>query len=105
MDKNFAGAAMREKQNAKMRFEFPPQESQTLAEMFGFIEVRVGDTTKPTPQHLTPREIPGTGGVETTAEADAVARPYMRAAYTHTRLTRFAACPNLKLRGSCSVLI
>jgi len=31
---------MREKQNAKMRFEFPPQKSQTLAQMFGFIEVR-----------------------------------------------------------------
>ncbi len=40
MEKNFTGAVMREKQNAKMRFEFPPQESQTLAQMFGFIEVR-----------------------------------------------------------------
>lgn len=34
---------MREKQNAKMRFEFPPQENQTLAQMFGFIEVRRDD--------------------------------------------------------------
>ena len=31
---------LREKQNAKMRFEFPHQEGQTLAQMFGFIEVR-----------------------------------------------------------------
>lgn len=46
MEKNFAGAAMREKQNAKMRFEFPPQESQTLADMFGFIEVRAGDNVQ-----------------------------------------------------------
>lgn len=39
MDKHFPGSEMREKQNAKMRFEFPPQENQTLAQMFGFIEV------------------------------------------------------------------
>lgn len=39
MEKNFPGSVMREKQNAKMRFEFPPQENQTLAQMFGFIEV------------------------------------------------------------------
>eukprot|EP00903_Cladosiphon_okamuranus_P008962 g8576.t1 len=38
MNQNFAGTAMREKQNAKMRFEFPPQKKRTLAEMFGFIE-------------------------------------------------------------------
>ncbi|CAN0297351.1 unnamed protein product [Ectocarpus sp. 4 AP-2014] len=38
MEKNFAGAMMREKQSAKMRFEFPPQENRTLAQMFGFIE-------------------------------------------------------------------
>ena len=37
---NFEGAILREKQNAKMRFEFPHQEGQTLAQMFGFIEVR-----------------------------------------------------------------
>lgn len=37
---NFEGAVLREKQNAKMRFEFPEQENQTLAQMFGFIEVR-----------------------------------------------------------------
>ncbi|CAM9541397.1 unnamed protein product [Ascophyllum nodosum] len=35
---NFEGAMLREKQNAKMRFEFPHQEGQTLAQMFGFIE-------------------------------------------------------------------
>lgn len=39
MQENFAGAVMREKQNTKMRFEFPPQENQTLAQMFGFVEV------------------------------------------------------------------
>ena len=41
MERHFPGSEMREKQNAKMRFEFPPQEqeSQTLAQMFGFIEV------------------------------------------------------------------
>ena len=39
VEKNFPGSVMREKQNSKMRFEFPPQESQTLAQMFGFIEV------------------------------------------------------------------
>ncbi|CAM9216451.1 unnamed protein product [Ectocarpus fasciculatus] len=38
MQQHFAGAVLREKQNAKMRFEFPPQENQTLAQMFGFIE-------------------------------------------------------------------
>ncbi|CAM9274541.1 unnamed protein product, partial [Hapterophycus canaliculatus] len=38
MQENFAGVVMREKQNAKMRFEFPPQEKQTLAQMFGFVE-------------------------------------------------------------------
>lgn len=40
MDENFQGASLREKQNAKMRFEFPQQEGKTLAKMFGFIEVR-----------------------------------------------------------------
>ena len=38
MHKNFPGSEMREKQNAKMRFEFPQQENMTLADMFGFIE-------------------------------------------------------------------
>ncbi|CAN0021601.1 unnamed protein product [Pylaiella littoralis] len=38
MQQHFAGAAMREKQNAKMRFEFPQQDNLTLAETFGFIE-------------------------------------------------------------------
>lgn len=37
---NFVGATLREKQNTKMRFEFPAQEGKTLAQMFGFIEVR-----------------------------------------------------------------
>jgi len=37
---NFLGATLREKQNAKMRFEFPQQDGRTLAQMFGFIEVR-----------------------------------------------------------------
>ena len=37
---NFLGAMLREKQNAKMRFEFPQQDGKTLAQMFGFIEVR-----------------------------------------------------------------
>ncbi|CAN0432949.1 unnamed protein product [Hapterophycus canaliculatus] len=40
MQQNFAGAVLREKQNAKMRFEFPAQKNQTLADMFGFIEVK-----------------------------------------------------------------
>ena len=44
INQNFAGAVLREKQNAKMRFEFPPQESRTLAQMFGFIEVRSPQT-------------------------------------------------------------
>ncbi|CAB1115344.1 ABC [Ectocarpus sp. CCAP 1310/34] len=39
MQQQFAGAVMREKQNAKMRFEFPPQKNQTLAQMFGVVEV------------------------------------------------------------------
>ena len=38
MQEHFVGASLREKQNAKMRFEFPPQ-AKPLAEMFGFIEV------------------------------------------------------------------
>lgn len=37
---NFLGATLPEKQNAKMRFEFPRQDGQNLAQMFGFIEVR-----------------------------------------------------------------
>lgn len=40
VQENFQGGTMREKQNAKMRFEFPQQEGQSLAQMFGFIEVR-----------------------------------------------------------------
>ena len=48
MNQHFAGAVMREKQNAKMRFEFPPQKGRTLAQMFGFLEVRPrhGDETR-----------------------------------------------------------
>ncbi|CAM9216529.1 unnamed protein product, partial [Ectocarpus fasciculatus] len=38
MQQQFAGAVMREKQNAKMRFEFPAQANQTLAQMFGIVE-------------------------------------------------------------------
>ncbi|CAM9606703.1 unnamed protein product [Ectocarpus sp. 13 AM-2016] len=38
MQQQFAGAVMREKQNAKMRFEFPSQKNQTLAQMFGVVE-------------------------------------------------------------------
>lgn len=49
MQQHFAGAALREKQNAKMRFEFPPQKNQTLAQMFGFIEVRTHAVSSTTP--------------------------------------------------------
>lgn len=38
VEQHFIGASLREKQNAKMRFEFP-QQAKPLAEMFGFIEV------------------------------------------------------------------
>lgn len=38
MEENFVDALMREKQHAKMRFEFP-QQPKPLAEIFGFIEV------------------------------------------------------------------
>lgn len=40
VQQSFQGASIREKQNAKMRFEFPQQENMTLADMFGFIEVQ-----------------------------------------------------------------
>lgn len=39
MMNNFHGVVIREKQNAKMRFEFPQQENMTLADIFGVIEV------------------------------------------------------------------
>lgn len=38
--RNFNGAVLREKQNAKMRLQIPQQAHQTLGDMFGFIEVR-----------------------------------------------------------------
>ncbi|CAM9259808.1 unnamed protein product [Ectocarpus sp. 4 AP-2014] len=37
-ERSFKGARLREKQNAKMRFEIPQQEDMTLGAMFGFIE-------------------------------------------------------------------
>lgn len=45
VESSFKGARLREKQNAKMRFEIPQQEDKTLGAMFGFIEVetRVDD--------------------------------------------------------------
>lgn len=39
VERSFKGARLREKQNAKMRFEIPQQEDKTLGAMFGFIEV------------------------------------------------------------------
>lgn len=42
---SFEGARLREKQNAKMRFEIPQQEDKTLGAMFGFIEVRNTSST------------------------------------------------------------
>lgn len=39
VESSFKGACLREKQNAKMRFEIPQQEDKTLGAMFGFIEV------------------------------------------------------------------
>lgn len=41
VESSFKGARLREKQNAKMRFEIPQQEDKTLGAMFGFIEVCV----------------------------------------------------------------
>ena len=41
MEGSFEGARLREKQNAKMRFEIPQQQDKTLGAMFGFIEVSV----------------------------------------------------------------
>ncbi|CAM9724740.1 unnamed protein product [Sphacelaria rigidula] len=41
MMNNFHGVVIREKQNAKMRFEFPQQETMTLADIFGVIEEHV----------------------------------------------------------------
>lgn len=41
MESSFTGARLREKQNAKMRFEIPQQEDKSLGAMFGFIEVCV----------------------------------------------------------------
>ena len=49
IEANFKGSTMREKQSAKMRFEFPQQDGQSLAQMFGFIEVR--ETTRGVPPH------------------------------------------------------
>lgn len=40
VEESFHGSVMREKQNAKMRFEFPQQAHHTLADLFGFLEVR-----------------------------------------------------------------
>lgn len=40
VEESFHGSIMREKQNAKMRFEFPQQAQHTLADLFGFLEVR-----------------------------------------------------------------
>lgn len=42
VENSFKGACLREKQNAKMRFEIPQQEDKTLGAMFGFIEVSSG---------------------------------------------------------------
>lgn len=41
VESSFEGARLREKQNAKMRFEIPQQEDKTLGAMFGFIEVDI----------------------------------------------------------------
>ncbi|CAN0097026.1 unnamed protein product, partial [Discosporangium mesarthrocarpum] len=38
LEEKFVGLVIREKQNAKMRFEFPPQERTTIGDMFGLIE-------------------------------------------------------------------
>lgn len=54
VQENFQGGTMREKQNAKMRFEFPQQEGQSLAQMFGFIEVR--SAIDPRGAHQVPEE-------------------------------------------------
>lgn len=48
VSEHFIDASLREKQNAKMRFEFPPQ-AKSLAEMFGFIEVSEKTARKPGP--------------------------------------------------------
>lgn len=39
LESSFEGTRLREKQNAKMRFEIPQQKDKTLGAMFGFIEV------------------------------------------------------------------
>lgn len=39
VEQSFNGAILREKQNNKMRYEFPQQSQQSLSDMFGFIEV------------------------------------------------------------------
>lgn len=39
VESSFKGASLREKQNAKMRFEIPQQEDKTLGSMFGIMEV------------------------------------------------------------------
>lgn len=76
MQQNFAGATLREKQNGKMRFEFPAQANQTLADMFGFIEVR-----------FVPRFLPTCAGAGFTRWF-----PYHNSFGRSQHLTRFCTC-------------
>ncbi|CAN0348380.1 unnamed protein product [Pylaiella littoralis] len=43
VESSFKGASVREKQNAKMRFEIPQQEDKTLGAMFGVMEDNAAD--------------------------------------------------------------